>query len=105
MPLEFQVGSWSSPPTIVATRFWERWRGLRPRSACRALLLKGSSVHGFGMKESLWAIGLDHADVVMAISFLPPGRYTRVPGAIWILEMSATCMPPPIGSTLVAGSW
>lgn len=98
--LFLQTGSWSSPPTVVATRFQERLRGLRPRSDGRALLLKGSSVHSIGMQESLWVIGMDQAGTVIDIRFLRPGGVTILSGACWLLELPAMTMPPPVGSTL-----
>ncbi len=100
-----QVEGWSSPPTIVATGFHERWRGLRPSTNGRALLLHGSAVHGVSMQEALWVVGLDQDATVIDIRLLQPGRLVRVSGASWLLEMAATEEPPPFGATLrVAGN-
>jgi len=102
MPVHFRAGDWVSPPTVVAAGFIERLRGLRPRSDGQALLLRGKSVHGIGMKESLWVVALDVSGVVLEVRLLRPRRIVRVAEASWLLEMAATLEPPPTGFPLLA---
>ncbi len=100
MSVVLRAGEWLSPPLTVAVRARDRLRGLQPRSEGWALLLRGSSVHGIGMKESLWAVGLDHAGKVTSIRLLQPGRVMFFSTAHWILELPATSIPPPMGAIL-----
>ena len=100
MSIIVRAEAWVSPPVTVATCFRDRWRGLRPHSQGRALLLKGYSVHGIGMREALWAIGLDQVSTVVEVCLLLPYRVVRIPQATWLLEMAAIETPPPIGSKL-----
>ena len=89
----------------VADTFYKRWRGMRPTSRGRSMIFRGSSVHGFGMKESLWAVGLDAGNVVVGVRRLDPLRIVRIRRAVRILEIPADQMPPAIGEVLlIAGS-
>ncbi len=105
MPIILRAGKWSSPPVLVAIGAHERWRGLRPRSEGRGLLLHGSSVHAIGMQESLWVAGLSPTGAVADIRLLRPGRVVFLSGAHRVLELPATAMPPPMGAVLVAGRY
>jgi hypothetical protein len=60
----------------------------------------GSSVHGFGMREALWAVGLDEAGRVTEIQLLLPWRQVRLSGVRAVLELPAEIDPPPIGGSL-----
>ena len=59
----------------VAERFIERWRGLRPRPDGRSMIIPGASVHAFGMREPVWAVGLDASDVVIERSRIHDNTY------------------------------
>jgi hypothetical protein len=52
------------------------------------------------MKESLWIVGLDQEGIVNRVRLLRPNRFVTLLGATWLLEISATLPPPPIGSIL-----
>jgi len=88
-------------PVIVAERFGERFRGLRPRAAGRYLLLPTNSVHGFGMREPIWAAGLSDTMTVTQVAIVAPRRVITLRGAVWILEGPVTAPRPVVGATLV----
>jgi len=52
------------------------------------------------MKESLWIIALDPKGIVAQVRLLRPGRVITLRDAVWLLEISATLSPPPIGFEL-----
>ena len=58
-PVAVCDGIWCFAPVRVAVTFFERMRGLRPRSEGRGLLLRTRSVHGLGMTEALQLVFLD----------------------------------------------
>lgn len=64
-----------------------RRRGLRPRACGRAILMCGSSVHGFGMRESLGVAAIRGDGRVVSVAVLRPGRVLSFPGSTWILEL------------------
>ena len=66
------------------------------------MLLRGSSVHSFGMHESLWIVALDESASVTSVRLLQPGRVVWMQGASWLLELPASMSPPGIGSHLQA---
>lgn len=61
------------------------------------MLFRTSSVHGIGMREPLWAVGLDAEMTVIAVRRLDPGRIVWIRGARWILEMPIDQEPPAVG--------
>lgn len=91
---------WCSGPVFEADRFLERWRGLRPAALGRSMLLRGDSVHGFGMRHELVVAALDRDLEVIGVGLLRPRRLVWFPGAIWMLEMPPTTKPPLVGSRL-----
>ena len=93
-------GTWASPLVLIADSRRARRRGLRPKSQGRAILLGGSTVHGFGMQESLWAVGIDDAGRVTEVRLLRPRRIVRLRGAHSVLELPAWGAPPPAGARL-----
>jgi hypothetical protein len=95
-------GSWESGPVRLAAGFLDRWRGLRPRPRTCGLLLRARSVHGIGMREDLWAVGISSAGVVLTVKRLRAGSIAILPGATWVLELPLGRRPPPPGSAL---SW
>lgn len=88
-------------PVRVARRFFERWRGLR-RSSESALVLPGSSVHGFGMKRPLTLVALDRDLTVLRTGRLEPNRVVWMRGARWIVELPDGTTPPSVGTRLTA---
>ena len=96
----FVADDWSSPPVLVAHTFGQRWKGLKPRSLGIGMLIRGGSVHGFGMKEPLLVVGLDPERRVVGWETLLPGRFIRIGTAVEILELPAGAQPPPEGAVL-----
>ena len=76
------------------------WRGLRPRPAGRAILLRTRSVHTFGMRERLRVVTLDRNGVVLSNRVVGPRRLVWEPTASWILELDADDPGPDVGSAL-----
>ena len=64
------------------------------------MLIKGGSVHGFGMREPLLAVGLDDRTRVVGFRVLFPRRVVWIRGATQILELPVETMPPPHGAVL-----
>jgi len=91
---------WSSGPILVASSFRKRWKGLRPRPAATGMLFSGRSVHGFGMKEPVLAIGLDALQEVTEVRILRPGRIVTMTRARQIMELPIGSKPPPVGVVL-----
>ncbi len=87
-------------PVPVARRFADRTRGLIGRSG--GLLLPGRSVHGFGMRRRVWAVGLGRDGVVRAVAPLDPCRVVTFPRPVaWVLELPVTRDPPVVGEAVV----
>jgi hypothetical protein len=63
------------------------------------MLFRGSSVHGIGMKEPLWAVGLDAARRVLAVRRLAPYRAVWIRGVDYIIELPIEDEPPAIGDS------
>lgn len=93
-------GRWSFEPVVVAATRLQRFRGLRPRSAGRGLMLRGTSVHGFGMREALMVVFLDPGGMVLGVERLLPGSLVRYGGATWVLELPPDSPIPQPGTTL-----
>lgn len=91
---------WRRSAVVVAAGTTARWRGLRPAPSGRALLVKGSSVHGFGMREPLWVAALDRSGCVIDTNVLLPGRILLERRAAWLLELPVIEDPPPVGARL-----
>ena len=96
----FSCNDWSSPQVRVADTFYQRWKGLRPRPAGQGLLMRGRSVHGFGMKEPLFIVGLDAQGRVVGIRILFARRFAFVRGARHLLELPIDAEVPPRGAVL-----
>ena len=96
----FITGTWESPPVLRALTFWQRWKGLRPAAAGRALLMKSGSAHGFGMKEPLLVVALDAGGRVLACRILRPGRLVWLPNTAQLLELPGDHPRPPVGALL-----
>jgi uncharacterized membrane protein (UPF0127 family) len=96
----FTTGGWFSPAVLVAGTFLERLKGLRHRSEGYGMLIEGQSVHGFGMREPLLAIGLDRGRRVVGFRVLHPHRVVWIRGAREIVELPIGSLPPPQGVVL-----
>ena len=90
-------------PVEVAVTAARARRGLIPMAAGRALLVRGSLVHGFGMVEGLLVTGLDPAGLVLETFRLRRHRIVHIRGAAWILEQAPEADPPPSGMVLSLG--
>ena len=91
---------WASGPVLAAHTFAERLKGLRASDADRGMLIKGQSVHGFGIREPLLAIGLDGRRRVVGFRVLFPHRVVWIRGAREIVELPIGPLPPPPGVVL-----
>jgi hypothetical protein len=96
----FRCDGWESGPVLVAQRYAERLKGLRASDADRGMLIKGQSVHGFGMRAPLLAIGLDGRRRVVGFRILHPYRVVWIRGAREIVELPIGPLPPPPGVVL-----
>jgi hypothetical protein len=96
----FTTAGWSSPPVWVAQSFLQRWKGLRPTADGLGMLIRGRSVHGFGMKEPLHVVGLNARRCVVGVRILHPRHLAIVRGARHILELPIDGEPPPAGAVL-----
>lgn len=71
-----------------ASSFRQRLTGLRGAVDDR-LLIRGSSVHTFGLGEPIDVVAIDERMRVTATVRVPPNRITFIPGARVILELPA----------------
>jgi len=92
------VGSWQSPPVMIAASFTDRLLGVR-RTGTNGLLIRSSSVHGRGIREPLRVIHLDGDGTVVHQDILTTGRRTSARGA-WILELPIGVPGPDTGMRL-----
>ena len=65
------------------------------------MIIPGASVHAFGMREPVWAVGLDASDVVIDVRLLAPGTVVWIRGAAKILETPVSTTPPEVGDVVV----
>ncbi|MBT8196889.1 MAG: hypothetical protein KJO84_00150 [Acidimicrobiia bacterium] len=91
---------WVRPDVGLATRGRLAWRGLRPRPADRALLMKARSVHTFGMAGPLRVAAIDPRGIVISSRIVAPGRVVWEPAAGWILEIDPADPGPAVGATV-----
>lgn len=91
---------WSSGLVQVATGFYGRWRGLKAHPEETSLLIRTSSVHGFGMSKPFMAVGLDKHLRVTATRLVRPRRVAWFRGARFVLELPAATEPPREGTAL-----
>ena len=98
--LALEAPGWRSPPMRIADTLWCRWKGLRPESNGMGLILRGRSVHGWGMREPLGVLALDANGVVVGCGTLRPRRFLRLPGGVWMVELPSG-WPLPVAGTEV----
>ncbi|MGA7096074.1 MAG: hypothetical protein WB245_00745 [Acidimicrobiia bacterium] len=73
---------------LYASSFRQRLSGLRGTIEGR-LLIRGSSVHTFGLSEPIDVVAIDDRMRVTATVRVPPNRIAVIPGARIILEQPA----------------
>ncbi len=98
-PVTLAVGSWRSPPVVVASSFTDRLVGVR-RERTGGLLIRSSSVHAYGCRKPLRVVHLDGDGMVVYQDILMSGRRTPARGA-WILELPFGTPGPDTGTRLV----
>jgi hypothetical protein len=101
--LQLETAGWASGPVRPASRWLDRLVGLVPRADHGLLLIPCRSVHGVGLLEPLWVVGLDRDGHVRRVGLLAPGGTWCDPGAQAVLELPWWRDPPPPGERLVAG--
>lgn len=90
-------------PVRFAQGFAERWRGLRRSEPGAAIVIPGSSVHGFGMDRPLLVVALARDFEVMSSAVLRPNRLLWVRGARWMVELPEGTEAPAPGTRLSHG--
>lgn len=85
---------------MEAESFADRFFGLRRLHPGASLLIRRSSVHGWGMKRPFRAIALDADLVVVARVAVEPGKVVRFPGCAAVVELPIQVTPPPMGAKL-----
>ena len=96
----FRCDGWESGPVLIASSFRDRWKGLKPLTGGKGLLLRGGSVHGFGMREPLQVVGLDAGGCVLRSRALLPRGLVVIRGARYMLELPCDRQLPPHGGVL-----
>jgi hypothetical protein len=90
---------WRSPPVSVASSFADRLFGIR-REGTDGLLIRCSSVHGFGIRDPLRVVHLDGDGTVVHQDILVTGRRSIARG-VWTLELPIGVRGPATGARLV----
>ncbi len=80
--------------------FGDRFAGLHRLEPGAPLLIQASSVHGWGLKQTFRAIGLDADLVVLGHAVVRPWRLVWFPGSAYVLELPIGLQPPPTGAQL-----
>lgn len=90
---------WRLDDVSVPRTFATRLRGLR-RGRSTAMLLPAGSAHTFGMPIPIRMVPITAHGVVQRSFVVPPRSIRRFGDASWILEVSASVVPPPLGARL-----
>ncbi len=73
---------------VAAESFFDALLGIHAvDSDVDAIVIPGSSVHGFTLRHPIWAFGVDRRGDGTAGRLLRPGRILRFPGAEHVLEL------------------
>ena len=73
---------------VVAESFLDALLGVHAVSSdVEALVIRGSSVHGFTLHLPIWVFGLDRAGEVTDGKLLRPRRIVRFPGVTHVVEL------------------
>ena len=100
MPVALVTDGWERCRIAVPRRGPARRRGLIPRAAGRARLIRGAVVHSFGMQEAIGVVGIGRTGVVISCRRLEPYRVAILRGAVWVLELPDNETHPAVGSRL-----
>jgi hypothetical protein len=95
-----QAGATRYGPISEAHTFWQRWRGLKDLPAGASVLIRTSSVHGFGVGTPFQAVGLTARFQVRAAQVVKPGRIAKFPGCRYVLELPLGAEAPAPGVML-----
>jgi len=95
-----QAGATSYGPISEAHTFWQRWRGLKDLPVGASVLIRTSSVHGFGVGTPFQAVGLTARFQVRAAQVVKPGRIARFSGCRYVLELPLGAEAPEPGVML-----
>ncbi len=95
-----QAGETRYGPVSDARTFWQRWRGLKGLPAGASVLIRTSSVHGFGVGTPFRAVGLTARFQVSATQVVEPGRIAKFLGCRYVLELPLAAEAPEPGVML-----
>ena len=102
--IDLRAPDWGVAGVHIAATPRARLVGLRGSSDEQALLLRGRSVHGFGMRRAVSIVALDAEGRVLGCATLHSRRLVFFPAATWILEVPAGRSTPPRGARLRVGT-
>lgn len=91
-------GGWTVHGVALLTNFLQRLQGVR--AGADRILMRASHVHGRGLGLPMQVVGLDTTGCVIGTERLPPGRFLRIPGAMWVLEIADSDPQPAPGARL-----
>lgn len=90
---------WSAE-ALLASTFYERWRGLRDGPTQPRLLIEASSVHTFGMHLPISVVMIDSDLRVVRAQSLLPNRVVYERRARFILELPEASALPALGTAV-----
>ena len=96
--VQFTCDGWQSPPLILLRSHPDRWRGLAPCPGPFGVLMRGRSVHGFGLRSPVGFAALDAAGFVSRVGVLYPRRVVICRKATWLAEFPCDLGRPRPGS-------
>ncbi len=82
----------------LLTGFLQRLEGAG--AGADRVLMRAGPVHGRGLCFEMEVVGLDSTGCVIGTASLPPGRFVRLPGATWVLEVARGDGRPALGGRL-----
>ena len=89
---------WMVHGVALLTGFLQRLQGAG--AGTDRILMRAGSVHGRGLDIRMLVVGIDSTGRVLSTAWLPPGRFLRVPGATWVLELADHDPSPVPGARL-----
>ena len=98
--VRLSTGDWEIDTVFVPRGFFERWRGLRGADSGTAMLIRGRSVHGFGLSQPFVAVGIDKRRSVGRLEVVSPGSISVMALARWILELPVGSALPRVGDVI-----
>jgi hypothetical protein len=91
---------WTVHDVGRARTFRDRWAGLKRTGRHRALLIPTRSVHGFGLRSPVLAVGISTSMTVTSVRLLGRGRILYFPGARFVVELPHDAEAPRVGSVV-----